>query len=370
MASQASPGTPNNAYDLLKSELQYWAQNWKVDTGRALTDDNIQQEACRIIFGAEDPSRTPSRSNSSWLRDLVLSRDDLTRSARYEPIRRHAENRMSSLRINGKDTIFENCELEGQLQDFVKARTLLGLTAMDHELQVEACKIIGRVEEKSNKSSEDVANWLLRLIHASPTWLADFRKRAHLPHSEDIVNNNERSKDPMLIDSTIHNYSRLDRELGEFLQAQRSLGLEPTDSDLQLQARLIIYDNDDDWNQTAADDAEWLGNFKQRHPPHDSNATVATSSSSPTTIFQPTPFHPSNTPYSRNLQACTLPGTKISFPCIKPGPYFLNDTNCYNRMARELGRFVASTTSANNPNRHIPTDKELQHQARWILFDE
>lgn len=369
MASENSPASPTNAYDLLKFELQYWAQHWIVDTGRGPTDDDIQQEACRIIFGAEAQSPNATRSNSSWFRDLILAKEELTKSAMYEPSRRQAENRMSSLRINGRDNIFENCELEGQLQDFVKARTLLGLTAMDHELQVEACKIIGRMEEKSNSPSDDVANWLLRLIHANSTWLADFRKRAHLPHSEDIVNNNERSKDPMLIDSTIHNYSRLDRELGEFLQVQRSLGLEPTDSDLQLQSRLIIYDNDDDWNQTAADDAEWLGNFRERHPPQ-SNTTGTTSSSSPT-VYQPTPFRPLGSPPNpRSSQAPTLIDTTASAPSIRPGPFFLNDTNCYNRLAKELGRFVASTTSANNPNRHVPTDEELQHQARWILFDE
>jgi hypothetical protein len=53
-----------------------------------------------------------------------------------------------------------------------------------------------------------------------------------------------------------------------------------------------------------------------------------------------------------------------------PGPYFLNDANCYRRLAKELKRWVAGTMSVNNPNRHVPSDEELQHQARWILYDE
>jgi hypothetical protein len=38
-----------------------------------------------------------------------------------------------------------------------------------------------------------------------------------------------------------------------------------TDDMLQHQARLILYDDDDTWNQTAADNPEWLGLFKQAH---------------------------------------------------------------------------------------------------------
>jgi hypothetical protein len=38
-----------------------------------------------------------------------------------------------------------------------------------------------------------------------------------------------------------------------------------TDDMLQHQARLILYDDDDTWNQTAADNPEWLGLFKKAH---------------------------------------------------------------------------------------------------------
>jgi len=54
---------------------------------------------------------------------------------------------------------------------------------------------------------------------------------------------------------------------------------------------------------------------------------------------------------------------------VRTGPLFFNDANCYRRLARELGRWVASVTSPNNPNCHVPTDEEIQHQARWILYD-
>lgn len=38
-----------------------------------------------------------------------------------------------------------------------------------------------------------------------------------------------------------------------------------TDDMLQAQARRILYDSDDPWNQTAADNPEWLGLFKKAH---------------------------------------------------------------------------------------------------------
>ncbi|GKT51033.1 uncharacterized protein ColSpa_11214 [Colletotrichum spaethianum] len=53
-----------------------------------------------------------------------------------------------------------------------------------------------------------------------------------------------------------------------------------------------------------------------------------------------------------------------------PSTFFVNEDNCYRKLVRELTRFVTITTSPRNPNRRIPTDAELQHQARWISFEE
>jgi hypothetical protein len=50
--------------------------------------------------------------------------------------------------------------------------------------------------------------------------------------------------------------------------------------------------------------------------------------------------------------------------------YFLNDANCYGRLVRELTRFVTSCTSPNNPTSHLPSDAELQNQARWVIYDD
>ncbi|CAJ2513925.1 Uu.00g020440.m01.CDS01 [Anthostomella pinea] len=366
-ATQHTVATPSNAYELLKMELHYWLANRAETAGPAPTDAEIQQEACRIIFGAEVTKNGVSRSSPSWLRDLVMSSEETTRNALFQPIRGQSESYMSSLRINGKVDIFENCDLERELQDYVRARQLIGLTAMDHELHVEACRIIGRMEERSGNPSEDVANWLIRLIHGSSTWTENFRQRAHLPRSEDVGDAYQRSKDPKTIDSTVLNFSRLEAELGEYLRLQRSLGFEATDAELQRQARIIVYELDDEWNQTAADDREWLSHFRERHPVG-TGLTRSTSSGSPAGHMPP----PSAL-FTQQASGSSTPGGSApgsTSHVIKATPLLLCDANCYQRLAQNLGRFVASTMSTNNPNCHVPTDAELQHQARWIIYDD
>ncbi|KAJ9667676.1 hypothetical protein H2201_002211 [Coniosporium apollinis] len=53
--------------------------------------------------------------------------------------------------------------------------------------------------------------------------------------------------------------------LGRFAQEQLARGAPVSDDMLQREARLILYDSDDSWNQTAADNPEWLTLFKKAH---------------------------------------------------------------------------------------------------------
>ncbi|KPM42396.1 hypothetical protein AK830_g4141 [Neonectria ditissima] len=374
VASQSPPESPRNAYELIKLELAAFMTNHDDQHGRLPTDDELMVEGCRIIFASELLSLRGVATLPSWLRDIIMSSDTLAEKARFGPLRGAAENRLASLKINGKDNLFEECPMEVQLQEFVRAKKMLGLTAMDDELQEEACRIVARVEEVSTHPSDAIANWLLRLVKSSTHWLAPFRRRAHLPRSEDVKNGVCRSTDPTLIDSTILNYSRLEQELGEFLDAQRSQGLEPSDEDLQREARVIIYEFDDGWNQTAADSAPWLEGFRGRHPVGKASTT---SDSSPAFSLQPTnPSVLTGSPLTKGTtksSECHMRGAKSpdDISCsLQPGPFFLNDANCYRRLAKELTRWVSSTMSPNNPNQHVPTDAELQHQSRWILYDD
>lgn len=62
-------------------------------------------------------------------------------------------------------------------------------------------------------------------------------------------------------------YRRLTHELGRFVSSCISDSNParhwPSDEEIQRQARWIIFDDDDPWNQTAADHPEWLASFKR-----------------------------------------------------------------------------------------------------------
>lgn len=374
-ADDSPPETPRSAYELIKLELDYFIKNKESEV--LLDDDKLQLEACRIVFASEVLALQGIASTVSWLRDIVMSSEELAKQAKFGPLRSQAENRLASLKINGKDNLFEACPLERELQEFAKSKQLLGLTAMDDELQEEACCIVGKQEETSTHPSEAVANWLIRRIKASTGWLAPFRQRAHLPRSEDITNLKQRSTDKSNIDSTVHNYSRLELELGEYLDVQRARGVEPTDEDLQRQARIAIYEIEDGWNQTAADSKVWLEAFRRRHGQRAQGAVaqseqmggaaqLGTSRPSPPLQLHASGLSAAQESYRRDVEAVVGPET----PHAKFGSLFFNDANCYRRLARELRRWAASVMSPNNPNQHVPSDEELQHQARWLLYDE
>lgn len=53
--------------------------------------------------------------------------------------------------------------------------------------------------------------------------------------------------------------------LGRYAKQQLSQGMAPSDAMLQREARRILYDADDGWEQTAADNPEWLALFKKAH---------------------------------------------------------------------------------------------------------
>ncbi|KAK2044464.1 hypothetical protein LZ31DRAFT_565860 [Colletotrichum somersetense] len=382
-ASSAPAETPRSAYELIKVEMVHFMQNHYEKYHTLPSDEQMQLESCRIIFASEVLSIREISYPFSWLRDLLMGDADIMRRAKIGKMRTQAENRLSTLKLNGKDTLFERCPLEEQLHEFVRAKRLLGLTAMDEELQTESCNIVGRIEEVSTAPSDFIASWLVRTINRSTNWLANFRQRAHLPRTEDIVVENERSTDATKIDSTIHNYSRLERSLADYLERQRGLGIEPCNDSLQREARIIIYEFDDGWNQTAADNLDWLAAFRQRHPP-----TPAQGSSSTTTpasqgqlprdglnssITDTSPSNASSADFSNGLTCPLMTGgaagshrasSQVPSALTQTGPFFLNDANCFRRLARELARW-----SAKFPPEAL-TDEMLQRQARIILYND
>ncbi|EHY53478.1 hypothetical protein HRR83_003683 [Exophiala dermatitidis] len=57
-------------------------------------------------------------------------------------------------------------------------------------------------------------------------------------------------------------WGRLEQELTKYVSQQRAAGKIPTDSELQDRARIIIFEDNDPWNWTVADNKQWLDTFK------------------------------------------------------------------------------------------------------------
>ncbi|KAI7000048.1 hypothetical protein KC367_g5636 [Hortaea werneckii] len=60
-------------------------------------------------------------------------------------------------------------------------------------------------------------------------------------------------------------FEHLVSELGKFVISQKALNITISDQALQQRARIIVYGEDDPWNQTAADNSQWLDLFKRAY---------------------------------------------------------------------------------------------------------
>lgn len=275
----------------------------------------------------------------------------------------------NSAQIKGKRSLFEGCPCETQLQSFVDARSVLGLgTITDLELQNEASKIVlGMGKECGVSPSDFVANWLINLIGSSTEWLAGFRARKRLPSPGSSIkspiqqlqprtlgNRGGPFNEPLLQDTTDHTgpsthdgcfNSLLNEESSSFLSQLGDFDSAFT-SDLESAALTMGIDT------------------------HACASLVP----SPDAVPSP-PGVNANAPWEGRVS----PGMKedkmdLELPpalsTVKANYAFFNDANFNRWLALELRRWVASTMSPNNPNCHIPTDQELQHQARFIVFEE
>lgn len=57
----------------------------------------------------------------------------------------------------------------------------------------------------------------------------------------------------------------LTMHLSRYAQDQMKQGIVPTDDMFQRVARRLIYDSEDSWNQTVADNSQWLSAFRRLH---------------------------------------------------------------------------------------------------------
>ncbi|CAH0053747.1 unnamed protein product [Clonostachys solani] len=355
-ASNQSPESPRSAYELLTLELSYFVGNYQFQHGKPPGNATMVVEASRIIFASEilsvdeEPGSYPS-----WLRDLIMSDHNLALQARVMPIRTPSEGRLRTLQLRGKRNLFEDCPLESQLRSFVSNLCESGYTDItDIELQNEACHIMKRVEDSQAVDSGSVFKWLLGQIQMTVTWLADFKKRAGLANSLHTSI------------STTDNMTSLPGDLFPFELAspepisEASHGIQPVHN--QPEAAFNLQRTGRSYPST----------FTSLGPPSAASPRHLSVVNPPDADFE---FQSNLTGAHENLHRFENINPVESELYQRPewlqnGNYILNDPNFHRWLGLELKRWVSIISSPQNPNPRIPSDQEIQDQARWLLYND
>ncbi|PVH68220.1 hypothetical protein DL98DRAFT_441696 [Cadophora sp. DSE1049] len=392
-ASKKAAKDEKSLEDYVKIGLMEYVHD-AVLQGGVPTDADLLVEARRIVHKADDVALGKKHPEGSWFRDLFL----LSGTTEEEmPERPGSPNYLciegvelvnAQVAPESAQVTLSTCIKQRALMKFVESKQALGLTPTDSELQAECCKILDDIEHQSSFKCKPALAWFKFLANQSACWLRGFRRRAGLPRSSEMLSEQIRSLDDKSIDYSIHNHARLVHELKDWIRVQVSLGSYPSDAELQNQARMIVFKNDEPCNQTAMDDPSILYQFKQQaglitivdfatqglNTPVLSEVSEGSQPSPKTlhwdlestgvTIPSPGSGRSTNIPVDAPLHTLIQNQPSTNTNPTQPLKYFMNDVNWYGRLVRELTRFVTICMSPNNPNQHA----EIQNQARWVLF--
>ncbi|KAK7210794.1 hypothetical protein V2G26_017972 [Clonostachys chloroleuca] len=336
VASAPAVESPRCAYEKIKLELLWYMQGHSDETGEIPDSDALQLEACRIIFASE--SRTPEEAltepgAASWLRDLITSHEDIMKQAKFGPIRSEAES-VSAAPSNISKSLFHGCPLEAQLQDFAfRAWTSGQLVVGDDELQSEAYRIIMRIDKEFAMPEYDfMEKWLVGLLAISQTWIQGFRQRMSSVLGDGVLHASDNMRAGQMTD--VSGDAASGTSFGNVTQGDKIAQLcqpyfQPT-----------------------------LGVGMTSMPsPENGDVPISTD---PTSQWDPS---------SRSIGTAQQPMDQRP-TWVKTNFYILNDSKFHHYVTRELKRWVKATMSPNNPNFHIPSDEELRHQARFIMYDD
>lgn len=280
-----TPSRPRTiTYDLIKKGLtDYLSRRSSLLT--PLPDEELKSEARAILDALSTSANNTPKPKNSWFHDIFLhdTRDDL---------------HIGSTNPQESFAYQIDCPLDVQLRNFITMQTNIGHAPTDAEMQLQALKILADVEFTSTEEGEQVSSWFRHLIVISTSWIDRFRRR--------------------VLDT--------DMENSEHFQV-----------DGMLETRGFLLELSD-------------------------GAQFATVAMEPTSPYQQTTLEHSQPPQENT--------ENFGFDATASQHHFLNDPNSYQRLRYELLRFTTSCLSINNPVQHIPSDAEIQNQARWIIFDD
>jgi hypothetical protein len=252
----------------------------------------------------------------------MMSSDEVLEKARLRPVGTWSKSRITDLNINGKSTIFQDCSLEKQLQFYAKTHLTQGYETTDQNFRQWACDIVDHMEALSSTPSELFSGWLHRLINSSTKCFQAFKQRVEFIASEPLE-----SQDIF----PLQHVSDID---SADLSPVSKLGLEGAH-----------------FGDGPLFELPYVGRFLNNAYPAPMMASAMAKSRHSTSPGIVT--HDQSGP--RRLNASS---------------FFLSGNSSYERLSNELSRYVKCTMSLHNPTSHTPTDEELQHQARWIVYNE
>ncbi|RXG43826.1 hypothetical protein VDGE_02889 [Verticillium dahliae] len=338
MASGRAPSSPRSAYELISLELAFFLHRHFDQRKDLPSNHDLRLQACRVIFASEALTASlgcQGLEATSWLRDLITFDDEVAKQARFGPLLSQAESRLAILRINGKSTLFESCPLEEQLTDFVqRSWRTQALVPEDSDLQAEAYRIIAMAEEQMETKTPDfVTNWFAKMVTTSTDWIGSFKHRNKVPmatlHTSQPLPSATSQSAPMDV-----NWAPVQG------QTDPTTGIRPLMINLDGAEPNLGTQNHDESLQIPN-----IGAMVSNYP------------------------MASNASHS-DVQDMNCPTSDMQHSILDFGFYVLNDANYHRWFDVELKRWATATMSPENPAGHIPSDGEIQHQARLLLYED
>ncbi|KAI9150762.1 Homeobox protein 4 [Paramyrothecium foliicola] len=389
---KGSVETPVNPYELLGVEIEYYIQDYLDKEDRLPSDLELRYEACSVIFAADVFSCMPVSLAPSWLRDVIMSSDEIASRARLRPITHH-KTCVSQLTINGKGNIFEHCAMELELRAFLTMHRAAGHSLSDHEVRQEALNIVTRTHALLTNDFKRFMNFIGRMIWDSDRWVSLVRERAERLQI-DQVNNGQREaipgnsvsasaglpepnklflpgafigegyfkgSDELPGPALIHNV-----DVGNFVNPAdlEVSGEVPNPLETSMSALHNAANKDwvssDIWASTGS--SPMFSSITPPIVPSPNSSLLATGQASAQTSTSPPLLAASSTVGTHE----TFHDTYRHTTGWSKQKYFHNSPNSYWALFKDLTRYVQRTMSHHNPDRHVPTDEELKYQARWI----
>ncbi|KAJ5227856.1 hypothetical protein N7489_008564 [Penicillium chrysogenum] len=172
------------------------------------------------------------------------------------------------------------------------------------------------------------------LIGAECTGINPFSASTRCPNPQN-VNNESYPQQKANIQPTP--FEQLTERLIRFVRERQSIGVPVTDDAIQHEARCFVYGDEDPWNQTAADNADWLRLFKDGMGLGPSLSTTTTDSdavSQKQSFPLPWPTNTTNTPGSNEPQSPPESCSRVAPPVDAWMPWAWQSPECLAEFRR------------------------------------